>query len=196
MAALALACSPLLAAVGHAKPVAASSAAGETCARSTQSIKMLAMIDNESEGSFQCLGVYLEGEKIMAIHLETHRFVSEDGRQNVEQIKLEEFPTAVVESTRGAVLDGIPGHDAIILQGQLSTPLSASLGKRELLASYLYNGFTGEYHGCRITLEHTPKTGWRLSDRFDQTISHIVVRTRQIPLIGMFGIATLEGACA
>jgi hypothetical protein len=34
-----------------------------------------------------------------------------------------------------------------------------------------------------------------LVNRLDQTISHIVVKTRQIPLLGTFGIANLEGAC-
>ena len=96
-----------------------------------------------------------------------------------------------VESSRGAVLDGVPGHDAIVLRGHVSAPP----GKSELVTSYLYNGFTSEYRSCRITLDRTPDAGWRLVDRFDRTISHINVRTREMPLIGAFGIANLEGAC-
>jgi hypothetical protein len=190
LAAVALVACPVFAAIGRENPVAAGRPA-KTCASSTKSVKQLAMIDNASDDSFQCLGVALEGDKVTAIHLETHRFVSAGRQPEVEQIKVEEFSKAVVESSRGAVLDGIPGHDAIILQGRLSTPP----GKSELVTSYLYNGFTGEYRSCPITLDRAPKTGWRLADRFDQTISHIVVRTRQIPLIGTFGISTLEGAC-
>jgi hypothetical protein len=97
----------------------------------------------------------------------------------------------VIESTRGAVLDGVPGHDAIVLRGRFF----AGSGKLELVTSFLYNGFTSEYHSCEITLDRTPVTGWRLVNRLDQTISHIVVKTRQIPLLGTFGIANLEGAC-
>lgn len=97
----------------------------------------------------------------------------------------------MLESTRGAVLDGVPGHDAIILHGRMP----ASAGRVELETSYLYNGISGEYRFFRVALERAPGAGWRLVDSLDRTISRIVVRTRQIPLIGMFGIATLEGAC-
>ncbi|MBV8167941.1 MAG: hypothetical protein JO021_14190, partial [Alphaproteobacteria bacterium] len=63
-----------------------------------------------------------------------------------------------------------------------------------LVASYLYNGFTSEYRSCPITLDRTPDEGWRLVNRFDQTISRIVVRTREL-LVIPYGIANLEGAC-
>jgi hypothetical protein len=64
-----------------------------------------------------------------------------------------------------------------------------------LVTTFLYNGFTSEYRSCQITLDRTPNAGWRLVNRLDQTVSHIMVKTREIPLIGTFGIATLEGAC-
>jgi hypothetical protein len=47
-----------------------------------------------------------------------------------------------------------------------------------------------------MSLDRTPDTGWRLVNSLDQPISHIVVRIRQLPLIGVVGIADLEGACA
>jgi hypothetical protein len=176
---------------GFGDRAAASSLPDEACANSTKSLKQLAMIDNASESSFQCLGVALDGNAVKAFHVETHRFASADRHPDSEQVKIEEFSMEAVESSRGAVLDGVPGHDAIVLRGHVSAPP----GKSELVTSYLYNGFTSEYRSCRITLDRTPDAGWRLVDRFDRTISHINVRTREMPLIGAFGIANLEGAC-
>jgi hypothetical protein len=189
---VAIALGPDFVAIGSGNIAAASSQPTEFCPHSTKSLKQLAIIDNASDGSFQCLAVSLEGETVQAIHVETHSFASRDRHTESEQIKIEEFPKAVVESSRGAVLDGVPGHDAIIMRGHFST----FLGRLELVTSYLYNGFTSEYRSCQIALDRTPGTGWRLVNRLDQTVSHILVRTRQIPLIGTFGIANLEGACS
>jgi hypothetical protein len=163
-----------------------------SCARSTERLKQLAMIENVEEGSFQCLGVALEGGSVKALHVETHHFANRERHPDTEQVKVEDFSRDVIESSRGAVLDGVPGHDAIVLRGRFTEPS----GRLDLVTSYLYNGFTSEYHSCRIALDRSPAAGWRLVDRLDQPISHIVVRTRQMPLIGMFGIANLEGACA
>ena len=146
------------------------------------------MIDHTSDGGFQCLGVYVEGDAVKAIRLERHNFVSA-----TEQIKVVEYPANAIDSLRGAVIDGVPGHDAIVLRGHLPSPL----GKAELVISYLYNGITGEYHSCEMALDRTPNagTGWRLVNRFDRTISLIMVRLRQLPMIGVIGIDNLEGAC-
>jgi hypothetical protein len=57
------------------------------------------------------------------------------------------------------------------------------------------NGFAGAYPCCRITLDPTPGVGWRLADRLDQTVSHMLVKTQQRPASGVFGIAGPEGAC-
>jgi hypothetical protein len=183
IAALALAAIPALAATGN--PAAGGRSA---CASSTSSMQQLATIDNAGDGMFQCLGVSLEGGRVKALRVETHHAAS---RQDSERVEVAEFPLSVVESSRGAVLDGVPGHDAIILQGHFTSPPVEA----ELVASYLYNGFTSEYRSCRIALVRAQDAGWRLVNRRDQTVSHIVVRTREIPVIGMFGIANLEGAC-
>ena len=192
MAAVTLVGYSAYAAIGGVDSSIVPSHPGWACARSTDKVKQLAVIENSAEGSFQCLGLSLEGETVKALRLETHNFMSPSGHPDVERIVITEFPPAVVESNRGAVLDGVPGHDAIILQGNLSMPS----GKKQLVTSYLYNGITGEYRSCQIALERVPDAGWRLVNRFDQTISHIVVKTRQIPLIGEFGIASLDGACS
>jgi hypothetical protein len=172
-------------------PIAAGAEPVQVCARSTPSIQQLALIDGEGDGQFQCLAVSVPDDKVMALRVETHSFTTASGKPVTEHVKLMEFPRAVVESDRGAVLDGIPGHDAIVLRGHFSTPPD----RTEFVISYLYNGFTGEYHSCQIALGWASDTGWRLVNRFDQTISHIVVRTRRIPMAGPFGIANLEGAC-
>jgi hypothetical protein len=179
-------CSPVLAGIGAENPLHAPARPDLTCSRSTSSTRQLAMIDSTSQGGFQCLGVSLEGHTVKAIRLEAHRFAA------LQQVKVTEFPPTTVESNHGAVLDGIPGHDAIILHGNFSTPS----GKPELELSFLYNGITGEYHTCQLSIDRTSETGWRLVNSLDQPVSHIVVRIRQLPVIGIVGIADLEGACA
>jgi hypothetical protein len=191
IAALALAGLPVRAATLPQTSSAATSRQDGICAGSTASIKLLATIDNNRDGSFQCLGLSLQGDAVKGIRLETHRFVSTGAHTESEQVKIAEFSMATVESSHGAVLDGVPGYDAIILQGHFSTPS----GMAKLVTSYLYNGFTGEYRSCQMTLVRAPDANWRLVDRFDRTVSHIVVRTREMPLIGAFGIANLDGAC-
>jgi hypothetical protein len=188
IAALAVLAAPYVAAID---PAAGQDRQDEICTNSTGSVQQLATIEKPGENTIQCLGVALEGDRVTALRLETHNFASSD-HHTEEEVKFTEFPLAMVESSRGAVLDGIPGHDAIILQGNLSTPSNQT----KLVASYLYNGFTGEYRSCSVTLDRTPDAGWRLLNRLDQTVSHIVVRTRDMFVIGPFGIANLDGACA
>jgi len=192
LAMFALAGLPLRAASGAGTLADAPRQQSGICTSSSASIKQLATIDNNRDGTFQCLGLSLEGDAVKGIRLETHRFVSTGRHTESEQVKIEEFPMAVVESRHGAVLDGVPGHDAIILQGHFTTPS----GMATLVTSYLYNGFTSEYRSCQMTLVRAADASWRLADRLDRTVSHIVVRTRDMPLIGAFGIANLDGACA
>jgi hypothetical protein len=189
--ALVVAISPGLAAIRAENRLPPPPRPSERCPNSTDTIKQLALIDSFRDGGFQCLGLALDGNTVKAIRLETHSYGSVDRAPNTEQIKVLEFSRAVVESDRGAVLAGVPGYDAMILRGQLGTPSRPA----KLEISYLYNGFTGEYRSCAIALDQAPETGWHLVNRFDRTISHIMVRTRQLPLIGTYGIAILEGAC-
>jgi len=191
-AALAVVGSIAVAASDPGTPAAMPGGSNGSCGNSNALIQQLATIDRSGDDSFQCLGLSVAGGTVTAIRLETHRFTSSGGHPDAEQVSVAEFPIAVVESTHGAVLDGVPGHDAIILQGQFSVPPDTAV----LVASYLYNGFTGEYHSCRVEIARVRGDGWRLIDQFSQTISHIVVRTRRLPLLGMFGIANLDGACA
>jgi hypothetical protein len=189
LTALALAGSPALA-IGTVDPVVRPAPQDEVCGKSSNSVQQLSMIEKPGDDNFQCLSLMLDGDTVTALRLETHRFASAPRRADAQRVEVTVFPLAVVESRRGAVLDGVPGHDAIILRGSIS----ASSRKAELVASYLYNGFTSEYRSCPITLDRTPERGWRLINRFDQTISRIVVRTRDM-LVIPFGIADLEGAC-
>jgi hypothetical protein len=191
IAVLALAASPVPAAIGAEDPAAKLVRPGQSCSDSTDSTRQLALIEKYGDPKFQCLGVSLDGDTIKAIRLETHNAAPAGQAADPVQIKIEEFPQVVIESSQGAVLDGVPGHDAIVLRGKFST----LPGKLELVASYLYNGFTGDYHTCRLTIDHAPDTGWRLVNRLDQPISHIVIETRQLPMFGVYGIANLEGAC-
>lgn len=191
ISALLLANAPVKPAIAADRPAAAPGRPNESCMRSTHSIRQLAMIDHTSDGGFQCLGVFVDGETVKAIRLERHSFASGAGRPASEHIKIVEFPPTIVESPQGAVIDGIPGHDAIVLHGRLPSPP----GNGTLEISYLYNGFTGEYHSCQIALDRMPNSGWRLVNRFDQTVSLIMVRLRHLPVIGVVGIDTLEGAC-
>jgi hypothetical protein len=190
-AAVGLAGCPVFAAIGHSDPTVVPGQTTDNCAHSTKLLKQLVMIDNATDGSYQCLGVTLDGDMVKAIRVETHSFASAARQKASERIKIEDFSQEVIESSHGAVLDGVPGHDAIIVHGHIA-PLS---GRSQLVTTFLYNGFTGEYHSCQITLDRAPDTGWRLVNSLDQPISHIMVKTREIPLIGTYGIATLEGAC-
>ena len=180
-----------VAAAGPAETPSRSGQQHESCSYSGGSVYHLVTIDTARDGNFQCLGLAVDHGMVVAIRLETHHAPA-SGRQSAgTDVRAEEFPLAVIDSSHGAVLDGVPGHDAIILRGHIpKTP-----EKVELVTSYLYNGFTNEYRSCPITLAREPNGGWRLLNRFNQPVSHIAVRTRQMPVIGAFGIADLEGVC-
>lgn len=186
IAAPGLAITPVLAGVAAERPEAPAMTK-QACSTSTHSIRQLAMIDHTSDGGFQCIGVFVEGETVKAIRLEKHSFAAASGQPQQERIRVVEFPVTTLDSSQGAVIDGIPGHDAIVLHGHPAD-------KGELVISYLYNGLTGEFHNCRIVLDRS-STGWRLVNRLDQPVSLIGVRIRQIPFIGVVGIDNLEGAC-
>jgi hypothetical protein len=173
-------------------PAAEPETQDHACTSFTTATKQLAMIDSAGDDSFQCLGLSLEGDTVTAIRLETHGIASGGQHSDLQPMKIVEFPEAVMESRRGAVLDGRPGYDAIVLRGHLPT----APGNVGLAISWLYNGITGEYRDCKLTLHWASDTGWRLTDSFDKVVSHIDIVTRSIPVVGIIGIANLEGACA
>lgn len=157
----------------------------------TEKVQLLAKISNTRDSDVQCLGIKLDGNAIEALRIETHRLVAASDATISDHVKVKDFPVAQIESQQGAVLDGAQGHKALILQGHASP----SGGNVELVTSYLYNGLTGEYRSCRVTLDHRGDAAWRLVNQYNETVSHIVVRTRSVPLLGTIGIANLDGAC-
>jgi hypothetical protein len=191
MAGFTLAVTPVVLASDTGSPAAEPGGPDHACRSLTPSTKQLAMIDSAGDDSFQCLGLSLEGQTVTGFRLETHGTASAGQHSDLQSLTVTEFPKAVMESKRGAVLDGRPGHDAIVLRGHLpSAP-----GNMELVMSYLYNGVTGEYRSCQLTLRWAADTGWRLTNNFDQMVTHINIVTRSIPVVGLIGIARLEGAC-
>lgn len=160
------------------------------CASASAAVQPIAEVDNTRDGNFHCLGVSLVGGRIAALRVESHKFNSVY-RRVAEEVNVAEFPVAQIESSRGAVLDGEPGHDAIIVQGHFT-----AAGRAELVTRYLYDGFTGEYRSCSFAIDRAPDSHWQLVNGDNRAVSTILVRTRQVPLFGTVGIATLEGACA
>jgi hypothetical protein len=191
MAGLLLVISPAVLAVEASVQGTVTGRPGHICSSWGNSTRQLAVIDNPGDDFFQCLGLTTDGDMIKTIHLETHGIAANGRHMAVNETEVTEFPRTVMESRRGAVLDGRPGHDAIVLRGRFPT----APGDMELIISYLYNGLTEDYRGCPIALHWTSGTGWRLVNRLGQPFSHIVIRTREVPIIGMIGIANLEGAC-
>jgi hypothetical protein len=159
------------------------------CEANTGSVQQLAEIFNTRDRNFQCLGVKVDGNALRALRVESHKLVGTEAAP-VENVSVDEFPVAEIESRRGAVLDGTKGHDAVIVKGSVSP----ADGDVELETRYLYNGLTGEYRSCRVKLDHSAPA-WRLINRFNETVSRIVIKTRRVPVLGTIGIAALEGAC-
>src|SRR5580704_13166214 len=96
---------PSIAAIGPAE--APSQSEQKSCLNAVGPVHHLVILDNALDGSFQCLGLSVEHGTVIALWLETHH-ISASGRQ--AGVSTEEFPVAVVESSHGAVLDGVPGH--------------------------------------------------------------------------------------
>jgi len=165
---------------------------GDAGCRAAPPIQFLAEVDNTRDSNFHCLGLELDGGVIRAVRVETHQFAPAFRQPPFEQVTVTEYSVATIESNRGAVLEGEPGHDAIILQGHFFN----AVGHADLVTRYLYNGFTSEYRSCELRLDKSADSQWHLVNMDDQLVSHIVVRTRQVLVIGTIGIADLEGACA
>jgi len=163
---------------------------GGSCSPDLDSMQQLAKIVNSRDDSYHCVGLTISNDAVRSIRFETHRFSSDHGSIS-ENIKVIDFPVALIESSHGAVLEGEPGHDAVILQGRFSRPTTTAV----LIIQYLYDGFTGGYRSCEIRLDKSADSRWHLMNARHENISRIVVRTWSLPLIGVAGISSLEGAC-
>jgi hypothetical protein len=173
---------------GFADPRVATATMAADCAARSGSVQPLAKIVNTRDRSFDCLGLSLDARaNIAAIRFEKH-----DSSVTAAAIHVREFSPAEVATARGAVLDGTPGHDAVVLRGQIG----AGATSVPLVVTFLYNGFTGEYRACRATLDRVAGGGWRLMDADDRPVSVVVVKTWGLPVIGTVGIAALQGICA
>jgi len=163
----------------------------ERCPVVSPRVQQLAEITNTRDKNYNCLGVSIDAKAdITGIRFEAHE-LADDADGVAADIRVKEFTTDEIASEKGAVLDGRPGHDALILRGDIV----AGRATETLILQFLYNGITNEFHACRFTLSRG-EAGWRLVNAQNDRVPLIVIRTRKVPIIGTFGIQTLEGLCA
>jgi hypothetical protein len=165
------------------------------CARGSALVQPLAKIINTRDASFNCVGVSLDDRaNILAIRFEKHGGDRAHGAAGdaAADVHVREFTPAELASDRGAVLDGVPGHDAVLLKGTVK-PAQSDV---PLVLSFLYNGLTGEYRGCDTTLTRGPDDRWHLLDAQRRPVSLVIVKTWGVPVIGTVGIETLQGICS
>src|SRR5262249_13763503 len=92
------------------------------CATGSASVQPLAKIVNTRDASFDCVGLSLdERANIRAVRFEKHEPSPPAGGAGnvIALVHVREFTPTEISSSRGAVLDGVPGHDALTLQGNL-----------------------------------------------------------------------------
>jgi hypothetical protein len=179
------------------RPAAAMGAAtmGNDCSKSAGRVQQLAKIVNTRDRNYHCLGVSVDAEaNISGIRFETHDAARDQANPQLgsRDVHVRDFSLAEIASPHGAVLDGVPGHDAVILQGQIPPAATAA----SLAVTFLYNGITGESRACSITLDRRPERRWHLTNSRNQDVSLVVVKTWALPVIGTVGIETLQGICA
>ena len=167
-------------------PARAREAAGGACERASPELQPLAKVVNTRDLTYHCLGVSVDARaEITAIRFETHA-PAEAGIARVRSFTPDE-----IARTQGVVLDGTPGHDAVILQGDIIP----GQPRTTLQLKFLHNGITGEFYQCAVTLDRTAGTPWRLANARPGTFPVVVVRTWAVPLFGTIGIDTVEGIC-
>lgn len=155
----------------------------------------LATIVNTRDANFDCLGLSVDSHgDVVGIRFEKHerRATRGDAAQSLTDANVREIGPAEISGARGAVLDGVPGHDAVLLRGNIASRQSSV----PLVVSFLYNGVTGEYRDCDATLARAPDGAWRLLDAEKRPVSLITVRTWRLPVVGVVGIETIQGICA
>jgi len=190
--ALCLFCAALagLAAASHAEAPRAAGMA-EDCASRSAAVQPLAKILNTRDASFDCLGLSVDARaEITGIRFEKHA-AGAGLRPAPALADVREFAPAEVASARGAVLDGTPGHDAVLLHGEIDTGRATV----PLTVTFLHNGLTGEYRACAASLDRGADGAWHLSDARHRRIAQVVVETWRLPVIGVVGIDQLRGLC-
>jgi len=155
------------------------------CAVASPGMQQLATIENTRDSSYNCLGLSVDSRaNIVGIRFERHAI-------EAASPSVREFTPAEIGAGQGVVLDGTPGHAAVLLRG----PISAGTSFASLVVSYLHNGIAGEFRECTVALQRDEAHRWRLIDAERKPISHILVRTWALPILGTVGIDTLQGAC-
>jgi hypothetical protein len=189
----------ILCAIGFAASLASARAgdggAVQHCVARSISVQPLATIVNTRDANFDCLGLNVDGRgDIVGIRFEKHEGRAHRGgaEEPVPDASVREIAPAEIAGARGAVLDGVPGHDAVLLHGDVASRQTSV----PLVVSFLYNGVTGEYRACNATLARTPDGAWRLLDARQRPVSLITVRTWRLPVVGIVGIETIQGICA
>lgn len=162
----------------------------DSCRGGERRVQLLATILNTRNRNYDCLGVSLDGRAdIIGLRFEAHDV---EGASGAGPVRVREFALRELASERGAVLDGVPGHDAVILRGEIA----AGANTAALVVRFLHNGFTGEFRDCRVVLARDRDASWHLLDAANRPVPLVVVKTWELPLVGTVGIETLEGACA
>ena len=135
-----------------------------------------------------------EDGNITAVRFETHEFHADRQSQGSapHSVKVREFAPRDIASEKGVVLDGAPGHDAVILKGNIVEGRSSD----PLVVKFLYNGLTDQFRECRIALKRGGDVGWHLVNAENRRVPLVVVETWSLPLLGTVGIKTLQGLCA
>lgn len=187
----------LLAATGGARPETQSEPMmGPDCTALSREVQQLAKIVNTRNGDYHCLGARVDKQQnIISLRFETHRAgagPSGEGRgSNLATVQVRDFTPQQIASPYGVVLDGTPGHDAVLLQGRIV----GGAVEQALLVRFLHNGLTGEFRACPVTLDRDEGAIWFLQNARRQEVSLIVVKTWSLPLIGAVGIDTMQGIC-
>jgi hypothetical protein len=164
---------------------------GEACAGISAPLQRLATILNTRDKSFDCLSLNLdEKANIVGVRFEIHD-VDDAGTQSARSVRIREFTAAQLAADRGAVLDGRPGHDALLLR------MDIGAGKADipLVVTYLYNGVTGEYRTCNGSLSRALDGNWHLVNGQGHDVSVLVVKTWGVPVVGTIGIESVQGIC-
>jgi hypothetical protein len=170
-------------------------AASLGCSAGSASVQQIAKITNTRDRNFHCLGVAVDRQaNITAIRFETHEFDADRQSRGAapRSVKVREFSPSDIASEKGVVLDGAPGHDAVILQGNIVEGHSSD----QLVVKYLYNGLTDQFRECRVALKRGGDVGWHLVNADNRRVPLVVVETWSLPLVGTVGIKTLQGLCA